>query len=233
MAAPVMRSGLGNQALFLCIMSSINYKSIDQSQSDEIQAIEWPSLLDALLSIVLVVILMLAFFMLSNLEVWDLLAIRENQEKVKQSVSHYVKQNYPSIDLDFKTEGSTQTINLPGRLLFAAGSKDLSQNGLVVVEILGRLIAKYDSLLSKIEIVGHTDPSPVRANPFFKDNLDLSCLRAASVVRYLVDKKIIDERKLSAVGRSFYEGIQPNVQSPSQMRRIEFRLLYAKESEKG
>lgn len=216
-------------------MNSIGYKSIKHTHSTEIQAIHWPGLLDIILTVVLVFILILTVFFISKLEILPWLEMLENQETVATTfIAHYDSNpelyNYQKQqafkNMEVSQEGTIQTIKLSGSLLFGLGNTELKPQGLKLVTEIGEILSQYDSLFSYIEIVGHTDRLPVRPNLRFKDNLDLSCLRATSVVRYLIEQNIFSARKLAAVGRSYFEKIDdPRLVHPEQ-RRVEIRISY-------
>ncbi len=68
-------------------------------------------------------------------------------------------------------------ISLPGRLLFARNSAELTDRAREGLFALGGL---FHNLGNRIEVHGHADPSPVTGG-FFRSNWDLSLMRAIAV----------------------------------------------------
>lgn len=84
-----------------------------------------------------------------------------------------------------------------------------------------------DGTYDLIQIEGHTDDIPVRAdNPLYKDNWDLSTARAQAVAHYFIERGI-DPQHLAVVGHSEYKpqaaGSTPEARA--QNRRIEIVFL--------
>ena len=77
-----------------------------------------------------------------------------------------------------------------------------------------------------ITIEGHTDDVPVRSNPSFADNWDLSVKRATSIVRILLENSKIDPKRLIASGRGEYLPVDPSdsVEARRKNRRTEIIL---------
>ena len=75
-----------------------------------------------------------------------------------------------------------------------------------------------------ITVEGHTDDVPVRNNPSYHDNWDLSVKRATSVVRILLDNSSIDPGRLIASGRGEYlpldEGKTPEARQKNRRTEI-------------
>lgn len=58
-----------------------------------------------------------------------------------------------------------------------------------------------------ITIEGHTDDVPVIPGSNYKDNWDLSVLRATSIVRILLEDSTINPQPLTTAGRSQYQPV--------------------------
>lgn len=72
-------------------------------------------------------------------------------------------------------------VTVPADLLFAAGSAVVSNEARRVVQDLGGLFA---NLSNRVDVVGHTDPNPVRSGAY-GSNWELSVARAMTVANAL------------------------------------------------
>lgn len=79
----------------------------------------------------------------------------------------------------------------------------------------------------RLRIEGHSDSRPLRANPRFDSNWELSSARAVSLLQFLVAQGLPEER-LSAVGLADTKLRDPGSSKASHRRnrRIELHLIY-------
>ena len=95
----------------------------------------------------------------------------------------------------------------------------------VVAELRPRFLEDY-----KVEIVGHTDDSPIM-HPPIDSNWDLSAIRSAHIARYLVEQGI-DPKRIKATGRADSDPIAPNrngdgtpnPENRSKNRRVQIKI---------
>jgi chemotaxis protein MotB len=95
----------------------------------------------------------------------------------------------------------------------------------VVAELRPRFLEDY-----KVEIVGHTDDSPI-LHPPIDSNWDLSAIRSAHIARYLVEQGI-DPKRIKATGRADSDPIAPNrnvdgtpnPENRSKNRRVQIKI---------
>jgi chemotaxis protein MotB len=118
---------------------------------------------------------------------------------------------------------------LQSELLFESGSADLGGPGrrhlIKVAEILQQLSRKFPENINWIlRIDGHTDRVPIH-NKRFSSNWELSTARAVSVVRFLADQGI-PENRMTAAGFSKFHPIDPSntPEAYRKNRRIEIKL---------
>ena len=118
---------------------------------------------------------------------------------------------------------------LQSELLFGSGSADLGEKGKrhigKVAEILLQLSKKFPEDINWIlRIDGHTDRVPIH-NKQFASNWELSTARAVSVVRFLADQGI-PENRMTAAGFSKFHPIDPSntPEAYRKNRRIEIKL---------
>ncbi|MBN2062523.1 MAG: OmpA family protein [Deltaproteobacteria bacterium] len=118
---------------------------------------------------------------------------------------------------------------LQSELLFESGSATLGEEGkrhlVKIAEIIRELSKKIPPNINWIlRIDGHTDRVPIH-NENFASNWELSTARAVSVVRFLADQGIPQQR-MTAAGFSKFHPIDPS-DSPDaykKNRRIEIKL---------
>lgn len=118
---------------------------------------------------------------------------------------------------------------LQSELLFESGSATVSEEGkrhlAKIAEILRTLAKKIPSNLNWIlRIDGHTDRVPIN-NERFASNWELSTARAVSVVRFLAEQGIPQQR-MTAAGFSKFHPIDPtdSAEAYRKNRRIEIKL---------
>ena len=113
-------------------------------------------------------------------------------------------------------------VSLSNQLLFKSGSTSIDNDGKKALLQLANELNKHTDL--NILVEGHTDNVKVVNNPRFKDNWDLSVLRATEVTRYLTDDGGIDPTRVIASGRSEYlpiqEGDTPEIRAMNRRTEI-------------
>ena len=118
---------------------------------------------------------------------------------------------------------------LPSELLFASGSANLGASGRreldklasVLLDVVEKIPDDIDWIL---RIDGHTDRIPIDT-PAFPSNWDLSTARAVSVVRYLAEQGVPEDRMAAAGFGEFFpvaEGLSE--EALRRNRRIEIKL---------
>lgn len=130
--------------------------------------------------------------------------------------------------LNFKDKGLTVVekdgrvyVSLEAKLLFASGSTSVSSEGTKALVELAKAIQTEKDLSILVE--GHTDSDKIIGNSApYKDNWDLSVMRATSVVRIMMANSTIDPTQLTAAGRS--EHLPVDISDKAKNRRIEIIL---------
>lgn len=116
-------------------------------------------------------------------------------------------------------------VSLSNKLLFKTGSTVIDQKGLDALSQLAEILNQQTDLNVLVE--GHTDNQPVLGQTGrYKDNWDLSVLRATEVVRYLTVERKVDPKRIIASGRSEYFPIESGdaPEARSKNRRTEIIL---------
>lgn len=150
-------------------------------------------------------------------------------DEISELVSEYnLDEEYVTYSMD--ENGSRYiSLNVNGAILFDSGSAEIKSDYMPVVSKIGDILKQFDG--HRIEIIGHTDNVPVRSGRY-ADNMELSSARAASVARYLRDKKQIQPEMLSWSGRADYDSVDTNSTEEGRRnnRRIEIKIYNLKES---
>lgn len=111
-------------------------------------------------------------------------------------------------------------VSLEAKLLFGSGSTKVDQKGKQALIDLAKGLEDEEDL--RVMVEGHTDSDRVSPNASYKDNWDLSVLRATSVVRIMMENSELDPDRLIASGRSEYHPVDPD--DKAKNRRIEIIL---------
>ena len=98
-------------------------------------------------------------------------------------------------------------ISLADNMLYKSGSYEINDRAAETLSKIAKIIT--DSKDYDVLIEGNTDDVPIsREN--IRNNWDLSCLRASSVVQALQTKYGVDPKRLTAGGRGEYNPLQSN-----------------------
>ena len=118
---------------------------------------------------------------------------------------------------------------LQAGLLFESGSTDLGAQGRIHLTTLAETLLQISRKIPKkinwiLRIDGHTDRVPIQ-NEKFASNWELSAARAVSVVRFL-SQKGVPENRMAAAGFSKYHPIDTSdtPEAYQKNRRIEIKL---------
>ncbi|MDX9790885.1 MAG: OmpA family protein [Candidatus Kapabacteria bacterium] len=114
-------------------------------------------------------------------------------------------------------------VSLSNKLLFRTGSTEIDQQGLNALLQLAEVLNQQNDI--NILVEGHTDNQPISAQAGrFKDNWDLSVMRATEVVRYLTNEGKVSPLRIIASGRSEYfpieEGDTPEARAINRRTEI-------------
>lgn len=102
-------------------------------------------------------------------------------------------------DVKVEVRGGKVHVSISDNLLFASGSARLNPASERVLDKVSQVLNDHNDL--SIIVEGHTDNVPIRSSTI-KDNWELSTMRAAAVVRELVQDFGVDPYRLTAAGRA-------------------------------
>ena len=113
-------------------------------------------------------------------------------------------------------------ISLADNMLYKSGSYEINDRAAETLSKIAKIIKDYKDYDVLIE--GNTDNVPIsREN--IRNNWDLSCLRASSVVQVLQTKYGVDPKRLTAGGRGEYNPLQPNTTEVGKQRNRRTQII--------
>jgi chemotaxis protein MotB len=113
-------------------------------------------------------------------------------------------------------------ISLADNMLYKSGSYEINDRASETLSKIAKIITDYKDYDVLIE--GNTDNVPIsREN--IRNNWDLSCLRASSVVQALQNKYGVDPKRLTAGGRGEYNPLQSNDTEVGKQRNRRTQII--------
>ncbi|MCS2574522.1 OmpA family protein [Bacteroides faecis] len=148
--------------------------------------------------------------------------INAQNEKVKQLLSS-VKDallGFSTEELTVREKDGKVYVAMSDKLLFQSGSARLDKRGEEALGKLAEVLNKQTDI--DVFIEGHTDNKPINTVQF-KDNWDLSVIRATSVVRILIKNYGVNPLQIQPSGRGEYMPVDDNetAEGRSKNRRTE------------
>ena len=113
-------------------------------------------------------------------------------------------------------------ISLADNMLYKSGSYEINDRAAETLSKIAKIIKDYKDYDVLIE--GNTDDVPI-ARENIRNNWDLSCLRASSVVQALQTKYGVDPKRLTAGGRGEYNPLQPNTTELGKQRNRRTQII--------
>ncbi len=113
-------------------------------------------------------------------------------------------------------------ISLADNMLYKLGSYEINERAEETLSKIAKIIMDYEDYDVLIE--GNTDDLPI-SRPNIRNNWDLSCLRASSVVQYLQKKYGVDPKRLTAGGRGEFNPIAKNDTEKGRQRNRRTQII--------
>jgi len=147
-------------------------------------------------------------------------------EQVEQQLREYGLQD--QVEVDFNANYVMITIN--GALLFESGKAELTDEALVIVDNLAKILSQYDANI--IEIEGHTDNVPMSSKTY-ENNDVLSMYRALYVAEEIRNVTNLNPAYIKSAGRGEYVPIADNstAEGRARNRRVEIKIYNSYSSE--
>lgn len=113
-------------------------------------------------------------------------------------------------------------ISLADNMLYQSGSYEINDRAAETLSKIAKIITDYKDYDVLVE--GNTDNVPIsRTN--IRNNWDLSCLRASSVVQYLQNNYGVDPKRLTAGGRGEYNPLTDNNTEVGKQRNRRTQII--------
>lgn len=113
-------------------------------------------------------------------------------------------------------------ISLADNMLYKSGSYEINDRAAETLSKIAKIITDYKDYDVLIE--GNTDNVPIsREN--IRNNWDLSCLRASSVVQYLQTRYGVDPKRMTAGGRGEYNPLSDNSTALGKQRNRRTQII--------
>ena len=123
-------------------------------------------------------------------------------------------------DVDVQVQKGVVYISLSDNMLYKSGSYEISDAATLAK--IAKIITDYKDYDVLIE--GNTDNVPIKQQNI-RNNWDLSCLRASSVVQALQNKFGVDPKRLTAGGRGEYNPVADNVSAAGKMKNRRTQII--------
>ena len=125
-------------------------------------------------------------------------------------------------DVDVQVLKGVVYISLADNMLYKSGSYEINERAAETLSKIAKIINDYEDYDVLIE--GNTDNVPIyREN--IRNNWDLSCLRASSVVQALQNDYGVNPKRLTAGGRGEYNPVAPNTTAVGKQRNRRTQII--------
>jgi chemotaxis protein MotB len=125
-------------------------------------------------------------------------------------------------DVDVQVLKGVVYISLADNMLYKSGSYEINERAAETLSKIAKIIndyADYDVLIE-----GNTDDVPIRRENI-RNNWDLSCLRASSVVQALQNDYGVNPKRLTAGGRGEYNPVAANNTAVGKQRNRRTQII--------
>ncbi len=125
-------------------------------------------------------------------------------------------------DVDVKVLKGVVYISLNDNMLYRSGSYEISTAAGETLAKIAKIITDYDDY--EVLVEGNTDNVPI-SKTNIRNNWDLSCLRASSVVQALQNQYGVNPSRLTAGGRGEYNPLEANDTADGRARNRRTQII--------
>lgn len=127
-------------------------------------------------------------------------------------------------DVDVQVLKGVVYISLNDNMLYKSGSYEISDAARETLGNIAKVITDYKDYDVLIE--GNTDNVPyVQGKGQIRNNWDLSCMRASSVVQYLINNFGVSPKRLTAGGRGEYNPVADNATTAGKAKNRRTQII--------
>lgn len=161
----------------------------------------------------------------SNQYIRHLVEVKSKSDSLNMVLSNNLTRSLSKEELkevDVQVLKGVVYISLADNMLYKSGSYEINDRAAETLSKIAKIITDYKDYDVLIE--GNTDNVPItREN--IRNNWDLSCLRASSVVQYLQTHYGVNPKRLTAGGRGEYNPIANNNTELGKQRNRRTRII--------
>lgn len=156
----------------------------------------------------------------------------DEQNRKVQALLNNVKDallGFSSDELTVREEGGKVYVAMSDKLLFESGKAVVNEQGKNALGKLAQVLNRQTDI--DVYIEGHTDNVPIKT-AIYKDNWDLSVIRATSVVRILTEIYGVQPLQIQPCGRGEFKPIDTNETSEGKARNRRTEIIMAPKLDK-
>ncbi|MBO5427716.1 MAG: OmpA family protein [Prevotella sp.] len=161
----------------------------------------------------------------SNQYIRHLVEVKSKSDSLNLVLTNNLTRSLSKEDLkevDVQVLKGVVYISLADNMLYKSGSYEINERAEQTLSKIAKIITDYKDYDVLIE--GNTDNVPIsREN--IRNNWDLSCLRASSVVQVLQTKYGVDPKRLTAGGRGEYNPLVANTTEVNKQRNRRTQII--------
>lgn len=161
----------------------------------------------------------------SNQYIRHLVEVKSKSDSLNLVLTNNLTRSLSKEDLkevDVQVLKGVVYISLADNMLYKSGSYEINERAEQTLSKIAKIITDYKDYDVLIE--GNTDNVPIsREN--IRNNWDLSCLRASSVVQVLQTKYGVDPKRLTAGGRGEYNPLVANTTDVNKQRNRRTQII--------
>lgn len=161
----------------------------------------------------------------SNQYIRHLVAVKTKSDSLNVVLTNNLTRSLSKEELkevDVQVLKGVVYISLADNMLYKSGSYEINDRAAETLSKIAKIIMDYSDYDVLVE--GNTDNVPImREN--IRNNWDLSCLRASSVVQYLQEKYGVNPKRLTAGGRGEYNPVTSNDTNAGKMRNRRTQII--------
>ncbi len=148
---------------------------------------------------------------------------KDQMETLNDDINKIITENDLDQDITTNSYEDGLVITFPSSVFFDSGNAVLKDTMKRALDIIAD---KLNEINNDILVKGFTDNVPIK-DSMFPSNWQLSAVRAANVVQYLIEKDNVDGTRLMAVGCGENNPVASNdtVEGRNKNRRIEMIIL--------
>lgn len=161
----------------------------------------------------------------SNQYIRHLVEVKSKSDSLNMVLSNNLTRSLSQAEtkeVDVQVLKGVVYISLADNMLYKSGSYEINSRAAETLSKIAKIITDYKDYDVLIE--GNTDNVPIsRTN--IRNNWDLSCLRASSVVQYLQENFGVNPKRLTAGGRGEYNPLTDNSTELGKQRNRRTQII--------